>query len=209
MYCIEALMVSFIDSTTSIYPASVLAALTWENIRNSYYQFFMTDTTIAFCLMVYVVITLFIIAFLLQPKAARTWVRPGKTPEGQPPEKLASQAQIADLCGAPVLPASGSPAKGAGQADSATKAMPSAARHERVTLHAAPATRGSAAILYITDNDSSEHLQDSLGAAGMAVISSPPGKEAVRNISVTKFDAIVIDTLVAEAARLCATQPQE
>jgi DNA-binding response OmpR family regulator len=47
---------------------------------------------------------------------------------------------------------------------------------------------------------------DSLGAAGLAVISSQPGKNAVHHITISQFDLIVIDTMVAEAARLCVTR---
>jgi DNA-binding response OmpR family regulator len=193
--------------------AGVIAVIptTWRAIQDTYYLFFMTDTTTAVCLTVYIVITLLFIVFLLQPKAARTWVRPRRSKTGAPSAKLQSQAEIADICGTPIIPV-GSPGKeshpieAVQQASAAPRTMPPLPRSERVSVHHAPVARSAAAVLYITDNDSSSHLLDSLGAAGMAVISALPGKESIRNISVTKFDIIVIDTLIAEAARLCATR---
>jgi DNA-binding response OmpR family regulator len=203
-------MVAFQQSHVELPDIAAFAPLSWEGVKDSYYLFFMTDTTAAVCLAAYVVITLLLIVFLVQPKAARTLVRPGRPEKGHSAPALSSQAQIADICGTPVIPV-GSPGRVSHietrqQSTVAPKTMPASAKHDRVTVQPAPVARQSAAVLYITDNDSSEHLQDSLGAAGMAVISSPPGKDAVHNITVTKFDTIVIDTLVAEAARLCATR---
>jgi DNA-binding response OmpR family regulator len=191
--------------------AAVSSLFSWDFLKDSYCLYFMTDPATSVCLMAYIVVTLFLIIFLLQPKAARTWVRHSGKSKGAPSPRIDSPTQIADLYNMPVRTAGVHEAASLPNEPRSMPPLPQrpvqpVARQDKVSLQPSSATAHSAAVLYVTDSDGAEHLIDSLGGAGMAVISSLPGKEAVRNITVTKFDIIVIDTLVAEASRLCATR---
>jgi DNA-binding response OmpR family regulator len=183
----------------------------WEYIRGAYEQFLMTHTVAAVCVLAYVVVTLLIIAFLIQPKIARTWTKPSSRSERLDSPAKPDAQDAADLHCAPVVL---SETKDQPDHSERRKIAPGQPQHmgplarktDKITLHPSPVASGSAAILYIADNDSSDHQIESLSAAGFVVISSLPGKNAIHHITISKFDLVVIDTLIAEAARLCATR---
>lgn len=202
-----------LQQSNTMLVTSVAVPLSWEGVKDSYLRFLMNDPTATVCIVAYIIITLLLIVFLLQPKAARTWVRPRRTEKGVVGTPLNCQSQIADICGTPVKPGSRPTNTDAANASetmtTGPKEIPPVGRRNKVTVEQVPTERQAGALLYITDNEASERLQELLGAAGLAVISSAPGKDAVRNLTVMKFDIIIIDTLVAEAARLCATRVLE
>ncbi|HSV27795.1 MAG TPA: hypothetical protein VLH60_07870 [Sedimentisphaerales bacterium] len=190
---------------------AMIEMLSWTHLWDSYRNYLLHSTAAAICLAAYVIISFFLIIFLLQPKAARTWSRQQATPPQQDGVKAPAQsADIADLHCSPIRSYDYSQ-ETHGTADAGiapdSKHMPSMpSKTDMAMLHQISSIHSSAAILYVTDSDSSEHLLDSLGAAGLAVISSRPGREAAHHVAITKFDAIVIDIMIAEASRLCTTR---
>jgi DNA-binding response OmpR family regulator len=204
-------MVALKQNVVALPDIAASSPLSWEYVKDAYCSYFMSDPMVTACLVIYIIITLFIIVFLLQPKAARTWTRTSRH-TGRRDEDAASDGttEIADLhCSPIVATRDDSPPHTTDTAHRAAQShlMPQLPRKsDNIVLHPSAMAHGSAAILYVTDTDASDHLIDSLGAAGLAVISCPPGKDAVRQVAVTKYDLVVIDTLVAEAARLCATR---
>jgi DNA-binding response OmpR family regulator len=197
---------------TSMFLLSEVAApspFSWEYIKDAYWQFFMTHTVAAVCFIAYVLITLFIIMFLVQPKVARIWIRPSSRTGKRGRTAKSSGQNVEDLFCTPVVHAQtkdriSRPERRATAAPLPTR--PPVGKTEKMIPRPSPVVPCSAAILYVTDNDSSDRMIDSLGAAGFVVISSQPGKNAVHHITISQFDLIVIDTMVSEAARLCATR---
>jgi DNA-binding response OmpR family regulator len=204
-------MVALEQNVVALPDIAASSSFTWAYVKDAYCSYFMSDPKIAVCLILYIIITLFIIAFLLQPKAARTWSRiSSRLGKRDLVDASDSSVEFADLhCSPIVATKEDETPHTADRTHRATQShvMPQLPRRsDNIVLHPSPMVHGSAAVLYVTDTDSSDHLIDSLGAAGLAVISCPPGKDAARQVTVTKYDLVVIDTLVAEVARLCATR---
>jgi len=185
----------------------------WQYLKDAYYSYLMTNTVATVCLAAYIIIALAMVAFLLQPKKSRTLARRrcAASTLGSCSATTQTAIQEADRSHVPVIQRNPEgpvvlPADSA-HAISPGHHMPSLPpKTNMAMLNPSSANPVVAAVLYVTDNDSSEHLIDSLGASGFAVISSPPGREAAHHASVGRFDIVVVDTLVAEAARLCATR---
>ena len=185
----------------------------WQYLKDAYYSYLMTNTTATVCLVAYMIIALATMVFLLQPRKSRTLTRRrcDISPLVSHPVVPQAATQEADRSHAPITHTNpedpvARPADSA-HAVSPGHHMPSLPpKTNMAMLDPSSANPVVAAVLYVTDNDSSEHLINSLGASGFAVVSSPPGREAAHHASVGRFDIVVVDTLVAEAARLCATR---